>query len=114
MLAANVELVSPYTRTKSGFNFGIKSSNYDGEQNDPEFIQWEVDILTEIFTQHDEKIDGAINELIDYKYDGVFNSRNLWSTTGDDYFVRINTKNQIIDMNINFQDIFVVAIFIFC
>ena len=86
-------------------DIGIKSSNYDGEQNDPEFIQWEVDILTEIFTQHDEKIDGAINELIDYKYDGVFNSRNLWSTTGDDYFVRINTKNQIIDMNINFQDI---------
>ena len=85
-------------------DIGVKGSSYHEEQ-DPEFIQWEVDILTEIFTQHDEKIDDAINELIDYKYDGVFNSRNLWSSTGDDYFVRINTKNQIIDMNINFQDI---------
>ena len=85
-------------------DIGIKSPSYH-EEHDPEFIQWEVDILNEIFTQHDEKIDDAINELIDYKYDGVFNSRNLWSTTGDDYFVRINTKNQIIDMNINFQDI---------
>lgn len=83
-----------------------EKNNQENYYEDNEFIRWEIDIVSEIYgTQHIEKIDNAIDELINYKSEGIFNTKNYWSTCGDDYFVRINTKNQIINVTINFQDI---------